>query len=152
MFLFPKVCPLTWVAYPPDWPTDCFYFGFSEGAPSQLNAKKARLLCNEINGTLLSIHNKEENSFISQHLNSSHIHLNGLLKYDSWVWLDGSAFKYSNFGGAEAELVQDMDEDGPEACLVLSEGGTWRTSNCTETASQYVCRYGYSKFGRDISV
>ena len=138
-FCLHPVCPPNWVPYPSDWPTDCFYCGFAETSLSQLKVDETRLRCKEINGSLISIHNVEENYFIAQNLNSSHIHLNGLLKYDNWVWLDGTAFSYNNWGTTEWE---------PGECLVLVEGGFWRAADCNITSSQFVCRIGYGKLWR----
>ena len=107
-----------------------------------LTAHDSLLLCKKNNGTLISIHSKKENDLISQYVNTSFIHLNGVLQFDSWMWLDGSGFDYSNWGGAEAEYVHG--NTAPlGVCFVMMSGGLWRAGDCEEEAEQFVCRIGF---------
>ena len=64
-----------------------------------------------------------------------------MLEFDSWIWLDGSGFDYSNWGGAEAEYL--YGNTAPlGVCFVMMSGGLWRAGDCEEEAEQFVCRFG----------
>lgn len=98
----------------------------------------AKLRCKEKKGALISIHGKQENEFIAGNVSSS-IPLNGLVVGNTtWIWGDGTAWDYTNWGA---------DEPGEGECLMMRPGGDWSVADCGRSV-QFVCRLKTSEQGR----
>ena len=76
-----------------------------------------------LQGSLVSIHNKETNSFILSLTGQTHTWLGGYRVYDGhnkWAWYDGTSWDYAPWSSGEPN-----DYGGVEDFLGLYKSGYW---------------------------
>ena len=76
-----------------------------------------------LQGSLVSIHNKETNSFILSLTGQTHTWLGGYRVYDGhnkWAWYDGTSWDYAPWASGEPN-----DYGGNEDFLGLYKSGYW---------------------------
>lgn len=128
-------CPEGWATLP------------EAGSCVQLQAEAkswqdAQADCNELGGHLVTITNTTDDTFLAELLGEegrAWIGYNDLEEEGTWVWDDGSASGYENWGGA------NPDQDGDEDCawMKLDFGPTdpgvgWGDQEC-ETTHKSIC-------------
>uniref|UniRef100_A0A3P9N3W2 Galactose-specific lectin nattectin-like n=1 Tax=Poecilia reticulata TaxID=8081 RepID=A0A3P9N3W2_POERE len=120
-------------ACPPGWTqlgSRCFIFYFTPRIWSDAEA-----FCISIGGNLASIHNNEENDFLSEMItrdtgNPSITWVGGhdAITEGQWMWSDGSKFDYSSFA-----LGQPDNFAQSENCLEINySGNKWNDRVCNQ--------------------
>ena len=95
--------------------------------------------CKEEGARLTSIHDEEENEFISTMGITVWIGGNDKNQEGIWSWSNGSVWNFTNWGKSEPNSGGNIDKD--EDCLQLhgNSEGKWNDADCTD-AQGFVCQ------------
>lgn len=100
----------------------------------------AQARCVREGGHLASVQSLEENQFLDglRRLDSSSektVWIGGtdIDAEGSWLWSDGSAWKYTNWHSEEPN-----NSGGSEDCVQIREGGEWNDDSCSKTRT-FIC-------------
>ncbi|NXA13712.1 MRC1 protein, partial [Sapayoa aenigma] len=146
----PGGCPADWLLFQ----NQCYKFFGS----SYEYWTTARRTCTSLGGNLASVHNEQEQAFLTFHLkdvsNDPWIGLNDILSELNFVWADGSAVSYTNWAPDSPKLVEPYlfdslhPEDGHNRqqfdCVSLKRGpaddvGKWNNEECYRSRG-YICQ------------
>ena len=105
-----------------------------------LSGEDAENYCQGEGGHLTSIHSEEENDFVSL-LDSDQMRIGGtdVLKEGTFVWTDGSAFNFTNWGGNNP----NNGNGGGQDCVTINYGGPglWDDQSCSSShLGKFVCK------------
>uniref|UniRef100_A0A672TT45 Mannose receptor C-type 1 n=1 Tax=Strigops habroptila TaxID=2489341 RepID=A0A672TT45_STRHB len=149
----PGGCPEDWLLFK----NQCYKF-FGSFYEYWYNARR---ICLDHGGNLASIHSEQVQAFLTYHLKNFSsdpwIGLNDILSELNFVWSDGSAVSYTNWGPDSPKLVEPVlfdtlhPEDGHNLqqvntfdCVSLMRGhaddtGKWNNEECTKLRG-FICQ------------
>ena len=131
MIVFPMVitdadvCALNWQYFD----GSCY-----KETSASISAHEARNACQVEDADLVKITSSEENSFVNS-LTAGEAWI-GLERDDKGVflWKDGMPVSFSQWNGSS----------GSQSCVVIDDNGDWKTANCFNATTKYVCEKGMS--------
>uniref|UniRef100_A0AC35FTL8 C-type lectin domain-containing protein n=1 Tax=Panagrolaimus sp. PS1159 TaxID=55785 RepID=A0AC35FTL8_9BILA len=118
------------------WQSDCYYF-----QTSNIGFANAEQACNEIGGSLASIHNSFTNAFVAQkasltfnNATVTDFWIGGttMLNIGHWSWTDGTKFDFNE--------LWDHRMSNDSICIGMRmKDGVWNQQNCYQQRN-FVCK------------
>ncbi|XP_072049468.1 uncharacterized protein [Amphiura filiformis] len=123
-----RYCPSSWSYFS----NYCYYFSSSRKIYSD-----AKSDCITKSGSLTSILNQAENTFLQGYVVSDHfwIGLDDITDEGTFRWVDNNQFDFANWGTDEPN-----DGHGKEDCSEIRVDGYWNDVPCSEDTKKYICK------------
>ena len=132
MIVFPTVitdadvCELNWQYFD----GSCY-----KETSASISAHEARNACQVEDADLVKITSSEENSFVNSLIvGQALIGLERDNQLGEFIWKDGMQVSFSQWNGSP----------GSQSCVVIDDKGDWKTANCFNATTKYVCEKGMS--------
>ncbi|XP_049493075.1 asialoglycoprotein receptor 2 isoform X1 [Panthera uncia] len=126
-----ECCPVNWL----EFEGSCYWF--SRSGETWPEAEKH---CRLENAHLVVVNSREEQKFISQHINPFDAWI-GLTDSDgSWKWVDGTDYNhgYKNWAATQPDDWQGHEVGGGEDCAEVRSNGRWNDNFCQQV-QRWVC-------------
>ncbi|RWS05816.1 low affinity immunoglobulin epsilon Fc receptor-like protein, partial [Leptotrombidium deliense] len=132
------LCPDGWIRFE----KQCYVQEYV-GKASWLKFDEAQNYCKSLNASMVSIHSKEENDFVSQLMKTGGIWLAGQqerIKSSKFNWIEGSEFNYTNWDESQKRPL--FTQSNYSSCIAMAEYGYWYDERCSELPNaESITRY-----------